>query len=112
MDCIFCDIANKRARAKILYESDGYIAFENINPQAPVHILLIPKEHIDKKEAISGQNPNFWSDLMKEAYNVIKKFELDQAGYRIVNNGAGYHAIDHEHIHIMGGPSWRPADKL
>ena len=112
MDCIFCDIANKRTRAKVVYETDDYMAFENINPSAPVHLLLIPKEHIDKKNAISGSNPTFWSDFMLEANRVIKKLELDKTGYRIVNNGAGYHAIDHEHIHILGGAGWKPTDKL
>ena len=112
MDCIFCDIANKKTRAKIVYETDEYIAFENINPQAPLHILLMPKEHIDKKMAISGADFQFWSNMMKEASNIIKKLELDKTGYQIVNNGAGYHAIDHEHIHIMGGKSWRPSDNL
>jgi histidine triad (HIT) family protein len=112
MDCIFCDIANKVTRAKIVYETDKYIAFENINPSAPIHILLIPKEHIDKKDAISGKYPNFWSEIMLEANNVIKKLHLDETGYRIVNNGAGFHAIDHEHIHIMGGNSWKPSDNL
>ena len=112
MACIFCDIANKVSRAKIVYESNDYIAFENINPSAPIHIMLIPKEHIDKKDAISGKNPQFWSELMAEANRVIEKLGLNETGYRIVNNGAGYHAIDHEHIHIMGGGAWRPTDKL
>lgn len=112
MECIFCDIANKKTRAKIVYETDKYIAIENINPQSPIHILLMPKDHIDKKDSISGVYPQFWSDIMSEAEKIIRKFELDKSGYRIINNGAGYHAIDHEHIHIMGGKSWRPSDNL
>lgn len=112
MECIFCDIANKKTRAKVVYETDDYIAFENINPQAPVHVLLIPKEHIDKKDSISNKIPDFWSNLMAEANEVIKKLNLDETGYRLVNNGAGYHAIDHEHIHILGGKNWRPTDNL
>ena len=111
-DCIFCDIAQKTARAQIVLENDDFVAFENISPRAPVHILVIPKEHLDKKDAISGKSPQFWDNMMEFVNEVIKKFELDKTGYRLVNNGAGFHAIDHEHIHVMGGQSWKPKDNL
>lgn len=111
-DCIFCKIVNKEIPSKIVYENDDYIAFENIRPSAPVHVMLITKKHIDKTDTISGKIEGYWDGLMSEAGKVIKKLGLDKTGYRIVNNGAGYHAIDHEHIHILGGYNWRPKDDL
>ena len=111
-DCIFCEIARKNARSKIVFENDKYIAFENINPQAPIHILVIPKDHVEKTDAINGVPDYFWFELISAANEVIKKFGLDQSGYRLVNNGAGYHVIDHEHLHILGGDGWKPKDGL
>jgi histidine triad (HIT) family protein len=112
-DCIFCAIANKSAKAKILWENPDYIAFENIKPNAPVHILVIPKEHIEKTEAFSVEKGfDLWANLMLCSYEVIKKYELDKTGYQIVNNGGGYHAVNHEHIHILGGKGWRPVKGL
>ena len=107
IDCIFCDIAQKKIRSKIVYEDDTFLAFENISPSAPVHILVIPKEHIEKTDAISGKNPGLWDGLIGAAHKIIKKFELDKAGYKLVNNGAGYHHVDHEHIHVLGGKGWK-----
>jgi histidine triad (HIT) family protein len=112
IDCIFCEIANGNARAKIVYEDEKFIAFENINPRAPVHILVIPKDHIEKKDAMEGKVPCLWGDLMIATYKVIQQFELDKTGYRLVVNGAGYNAIYHEHVHVMGGKDWRPKDQL
>ncbi len=111
-DCIFCDIAQGKIKSSIVLENDGFIAIENINPEAPVHILVMPKEHIKKKDAISGKVNDFWNNLVKFAYQVIQKYELDKTGYRLVNNGAGYNDIDHEHFHILGGKNWKPKDNL
>ncbi len=112
MDCIFCDIAQGTARAKVVYEEDEFIVFENINPHAPVHLLVVPKRHIEKDEAIKSEDQGFWDRMMNVTYKTIQKFGLDKTGYRLVNNGAGYNMIKHEHIHILGGENWRPADKL
>ncbi len=111
-DCIFCDIAQKKARATIVLENDKYIAIENINPAAPVHILVMPKEHIEKKDTISGKVNGFWDELVNFAYQVIQKYNLDKTGYRLVNNGAGYNDLEHEHLHILGGKDWKPKDNL
>ncbi len=109
-NCIFCEIAQKKARANIVFENDKFIGFDNIKPAAPVHVLIIPKEHLEKEEVYA--NPEIWSGLMKAAYEFIIQQGLDKTGFRIVNNGAGYHVINHEHIHILGGLGWRPADDL
>ena len=112
-NCIFCRIAEGKAPAKIVFEGDDFIAFENIYPAAPVHILVIPRKHVDKVEAMKKADSSvFWSNLIGVAYEVIKKMGLDTTGYRLVNNGAGFHGVDHEHIHVLGGKEWRPEDSL
>ena len=112
-NCIFCKIANKEAPAKIVYENEAFIAFENLHPAAPVHVLVIPKAHVDKVDAMENADKSaFWSELMTAVYAVIKEMGLDTTGYRLVNNGAGFHGVDHEHIHILGGKDWRPTDSL
>lgn len=111
-DCIFCNIVQQKTRSKIVFENDKYIVIENINPQAPVHVLIMPKMHIEKKKAVSGKIKGFWDEMMQTANVVIKKYGLDKTGYRLVNNGAGYNHIDHEHVHLIGGKSWSPNDNL
>lgn len=112
MDCIFCDVANKRARANIVLETDEFVVFDNINPQSPVHVLVVPKKHISKKDAIEGKEPGFWDKMFAVVNQAVKALNLNETGYRLVNNGAGYHAVDHEHFHIMGGKDWFPKDNL
>lgn len=111
-DCIFCKIINKEIPSEIVLESDSFIAIKNIHPKAPIHSLVMPKEHIDKVDSISGKKEDLWSKMMVFANEVITSNGLDKTGYRIVNNGAGYHGVDHEHIHIMGGKDWIPDDGL
>lgn len=112
-NCIFCKIAKGEAKAKVFHENEAFIAFENLHPAAPIHVLVIPKNHIDKIDAMkNASNSSFWSQLIAFAYEVIKKEGLDITGYRLVNNGAGFHGVDHEHLHILGGKDWRPSDSL
>lgn len=112
MDCIFCKIVNKEAESKIVLEDDFYMAFYSIKPQAPIHLIIIPKEHIDKKEMLAGFRPGVYEGLMNFTGNVIRIMRMDKSGYRIVSNGAGYNAIDHEHIHLLGGENWKPKDDI
>src|SRR3990167_678733 len=108
-DCIFCDIAQKQTRSKIIYETEEFIVIENIDPQAPFHVLVMPKKHIEKTDAISGRaGDNFWNKMISVCNEVIRKEGLDKTGYRLVNNGAGYNGIAHEHMHILGGSGWKP----
>lgn len=110
--CIFCKIIKKEIPSEVVLESKDFIAIKNIHPKSPFHVLVMPKAHVEKVDAISGSIKDFWSEIMLFANEVISKFDLDKSGYRIINNGAGYHGVDHEHIHIMGGNDWKPQDGL
>lgn len=109
MGCIFCQIAKGEIKSEILYEGKNVIAFKDINPQAPTHILVIPKQHLTSLEEI--KQPELLTEIFDAIPRVAKKFNLSQ-GYRIVMNigrDAGQ-AIDHLHFHILGGRifSWPP----
>ena len=102
-DCIFCKIAAHEIPASIVYEDDKLIAFDDLYPQAPVHVLLIPKEHY---QDIADSIPDDLLLAMMRAIPEIAKIKgIDETGYRVVTNkgaDAGQ-TVFHVHIHIMGG---------
>ena len=104
MDCIFCKIAKGEIPAKKAYEDDSVIAFYDLEPQAPVHILIIPKEHIASCAEINSDNSAVVSHIFEVASKLGKELGLEN-GYRIVNNcGAdGGQTVHHLHFHLMGG---------
>ncbi|MBR3815703.1 MAG: histidine triad nucleotide-binding protein [Clostridia bacterium] len=104
MDCIFCKIAKGEIPAKKAYEDDSVIAFYDLEPQAPVHILIIPKEHIASCAEINSGNSAVVSHIFEVASKIGKELGLEN-GYRIVNNcGAdGGQTVHHLHFHLMGG---------
>lgn len=112
MDCIFCKIIKKEIPSEVVLESKDFIAIKNIHPKSPFHVLIMPKVHIEKEDSIAGRSGDLWNDLILFANEVIVANGLDKSGYRIINNGAGYQGVDHEHIHIMGGKDWKPEDGL
>lgn len=112
MSCIFCDIVNKKIESKVVCETDEVLVIENINPSAPIHLLVLPRMHIDKNNCVKNSDGMFWPKLIEASFDVIKELGLDKTGYRLVNNGGGYQGIDHEHIHILGGKGWKPNDDL
>ncbi|MDR2197289.1 MAG: histidine triad nucleotide-binding protein [Coriobacteriales bacterium] len=102
-DCIFCKIAKHEVDAKIVYEDDTVIAFEDTNPQLPVHTLIIPKEHRDHigdavDEVLLGH-------LFATVSTVAKLKGVDKTGYRIVVNTGedGRQTVHHLHVHVLGG---------
>ncbi len=110
-DCIFCKIVQGEVPAKKVYEDEEILAFHDINPQAPVHILIIPKKHIEKIEDINESDAPLIGKLFVVAKKLAKEFNLED-GYRLViNNGkkAGQ-AVFHIHLHLLGGRifSWPP----
>lgn len=111
-DCIFCKIAGKEIESRIVYEDQQVVAIEDINPAAPIHILLIPKEHIESLEQASADNIQLLGHIQLLASRLAKEFKIDQAGYRLVNNCGenGGQSVPHLHYHLLGGREmkWPP----
>jgi len=103
--CIFCDIVSGKLPARKVYEDENYLAFEDINPKAPVHILIIPKKHIGYLSDIDDSNKNIVADMAVVANKIAKKLNIDKSGYRVViNNGPDSgQEVFHLHMHLLGG---------
>lgn len=112
MDCLFCKIANKEINSQIVYEDNTVIAFNDINPQAPHHVLIIPREHIPTINDISEKNNELLGHMINTSKKIAKSLDIDESGYRILfncNKGAGQ-AVYHIHLHLLGGRqmTWPP----
>ena len=106
-DCIFCKIINKEIPSKIVFENDKVIAFHDITPQAPVHVIVIPKEHICCHNALNADNIDIVKDIHLAINEVAKIIGISDSGYRIINNcgaDAGQ-TVMHMHYHVVGGTS-------
>ncbi len=105
MACIFCQIINKEAPAKIVYEDEKIIAFKDIHPVAPVHILVVPKRHIDSVEDLKEEDRELAGGLILVAKKVARQFSINKSGYKLVFNvgRGGGQIIDHIHLHLIGG---------
>ena len=111
-DCLFCRIINKKIPAKIVAETPGIIAIRDVNPQAPVHILIIPKKHIPSLNDAAKTDGSIIADVHMLAKELAKKEKVDTDGYRLVlntNSGAGQ-SVFHIHWHLLGGRlmKWPP----
>lgn len=107
--CIFCQIVAKKIPAKIAYEDAGLVAFHDINPQAPVHIQIIPKEHIERVSDIYDGNVAVVGKLVLVANQLARENGIADPGYRLVincNPGAGQ-SVYHLHLHLLGGRPMR-----
>lgn len=102
-DCIFCMIANKDIPSKIAYEDDKIIVFHDLEPQAPVHVLLIPKKHISSLDGLQSEDAELIAYLMMKVKDVAKELGLEN-GYRlVVNTGEdGMQTVKHLHFHLLG----------
>ena len=85
-DCVFCKIAKKEIPAKTVFEDDSVLAFEDKNAQAPVHIVIIPKTHIEKLSDISEEHAAVTARLIAAANTIAKQLNVDKSGYRVVVN--------------------------
>jgi histidine triad (HIT) family protein len=111
-ECVFCLICEKKIPSQIVYEDDEVIAFKDINPEAPVHILILPRKHIPSLMELSDDD----LPLIQRIYNIAKKIAKDngisQSGFRIVSNCGkdGGQSVNHIHFHLLGGRSlqWPP----
>jgi histidine triad (HIT) family protein len=104
MDCIFCAIINGDIPSKKVYEDEFCFAFLDINPQAPVHCLVVPKQHISSADAINGDNASLVSAIFTAIPKIASELGLTN-GYRVVTNIGedGCQSVKHLHFHILGG---------
>ncbi|MFH1582234.1 MAG: histidine triad nucleotide-binding protein [bacterium] len=105
MDCIFCKIANKEMPKEFLYEDDQVVAFDDIAPKAPIHILIISKKHIDSVNNLKEEDKELIGKMILVARNIAKEKDVSEAGYRLLFNtgkNAGQ-TVDHIHLHLIGG---------
>ncbi|KOU54270.1 histidine triad (HIT) protein [Streptomyces sp. WM6378] len=111
-DCLFCKIVSGDVPATVVRETETAVAFRDINPQAPTHILVIPKVHHPDAAALAAAEPAILADVVREAGEVAREEKVDGTGYRIVFNtgsGAGQ-TVFHAHAHVLGGRGlqWPP----
>jgi histidine triad (HIT) family protein len=110
--CIFCKIKNKEIPSKIVFEDERIIAFNDANPQAPVHILLLPKEHFASLNDIPEEKKDVLSHLLLKARQIAQQEGISKNGYRIVLNTEkdSGQEVFHIHFHLLGGRgmTWPP----
>ncbi|MGI5337932.1 histidine triad nucleotide-binding protein [Streptomyces sp. CA-181903] len=111
-DCLFCKIIAKEVPATVVRETETTVAFRDINPQAPTHVLVIPKAHYPDAASLAAAEPLIAADILREAGEVAAGEGVDGSGYRIVfNTGAGAgQTVFHAHAHVLGGRglNWPP----
>lgn len=110
-DCIFCKIAAKELSTNLLYEDADLIAFEDIDPKAPSHVLVVPKEHIETMDDLETKHGPLVGRMLLVGAEMARKKGIDQEGYRAVINCRknGGQEVFHLHLHILGG---RPMRKM
>jgi len=110
--CLFCDIADHKIPCQKAYEDDLILAFHDMHPQAPTHLLIIPKQHKDNILSFEAQDAKLLLALFKGIQEVVQLFKLNEGGFRVVTNTgeqAGQ-SVGHLHFHILGGRTmnWPP----
>jgi histidine triad (HIT) family protein len=111
-ECLFCKIAENEIEADVVHSSDHVVAFRDVNPQAPVHILIIPKEHIESAKSLTEKHGDLLAEIFQAAGHLAKANEVDRTGWRLVTNigaDAGQ-SVHHLHFHLLGGRAmgWPP----
>ena len=116
-DCLFCRMVAGEAPADVVHETDRVLAFRDINPQAPTHVLVIPKEHHPTAGALAAVDPGLLGDVVSAAHAVARQEGLvsddgSEPGYRLVTNTgpAAGQTVRHVHLHVLGGRGlgWPP----
>lgn len=104
-DCIFCKIINKDIPSKKIYEDEFVYAFNDINPVAPTHVIVVPKNHIDSINDVNSNNSMVISKIFDSIPKIAKDLKILNDGYRIISNVGknGGQTINHIHFHIIGG---------
>jgi histidine triad (HIT) family protein len=112
MPCLFCEIVAGRIPARVAYQDETVLAFHDISPQGPTHILIIPKQHVTSLADLTAQDDGLVGSLVRRARDLAKAEGLEPRGYRLVFNygeDAGY-SVYHVHLHLVGGRKlgWPP----
>ena len=104
-DCIFCKIVSGEIPCSLVYQDDKVMAFKDINPLAPVHILIIPKQHIESAQAVNSGNSQIVAYIFEKIPGLAKEAGVADSGFRVITNigkDSGQ-AVPHLHFHILGG---------
>ena len=106
-DCIFCKIVNGYLPTDFLFENERLIVFKDINPHAPVHLLIVPKKHIRSINDLTSEDNEIISEMITAAKEMAKKVSISESGYKLLFNveRGGGQVIFHLHLHLLGG--WR-----
>jgi len=111
-DCLFCKIGSGQIPAKVVLQDDEVLAFDDVNPQAPVHVLVIPKRHVVALNDAGAGDHVLLGRLLEAATLVARKKGIAEAGYRVVANQGrdGGQTVFHLHLHVLGGRpmAWPP----
>jgi histidine triad (HIT) family protein len=110
--CLFCGIANHEINASIVYEDEHVVAFNDINPQAPTHVLIVPRRHIASLNDLTADDDGIVGELVRRAAAIAKQRGISAGGFRVVfntNREAGQ-TVFHIHLHLLGGRTmhWPP----
>lgn len=105
MSCIFCQIIRREIKSEILFENDNLIAFKDIHPKAPFHLLLAPKKHLQSLNALTEEDKAIMGDIVYQAKLLAETFDLDRTGYRLLTNTGpdSGQEVMHIHWHLLGG---------
>lgn len=105
MDCVFCSIIDGAIPSKTVYEDDMIKAFCDIEPQAPVHIIIVPKKHIKSANEIDSESGAYVARIFEKIPQIAREAGIAEDGYRIINNCGknGGQTVEHLHFHLLGG---------
>ena len=105
IDCLFCKIAYGQMSTDFLYENDNLVVFRDINPHAPVHLLIVPKRHIRSINDLTEGDRDILAEMIMTARQMAKKENVDASGYKLLFNveKGGGQVIFHLHLHLIGG---------
>jgi len=111
-DCIFCRIVAREIPATFVHDDGAVVAIRDINPAAPVHVLVIPREHIESAAALTETNDGLWAQMLRVAQTIARDEGVEASGYRLVTSIGrnGGQTVPHLHVHVLGGRQlgWPP----
>lgn len=106
-DCIFCKLAHGEIPTNLVYEDESVVAFHDMNPKAPVHVLIVPKTHVRNIEELASHESGeaILGQILRAIPVVAARLGIEKSGYRVINNFGkdGGQTIDHVHFHLLGG---------